>query len=117
MRSGTTYKQGEVVVVPFPFSDLSGIKKRPVMILSTEQYNAKTQDVVVCGITSNLKDSTHSVLFDNKDLVSGSIPTISRIKVDKLFTIEKSKIIKSMALVSDEVLNNTKDEIISLFGL
>jgi len=116
MKSGMMYKQGEVVIVPFPFSDLSGTKRRPVLILSTEDYNSKTEDIIICGVTSNLKNSDYSVLFDNDNLVQGNIPARSRIKVDKLFTIEKSKVVKKVAVVSDEVLNNVKNEMIKLFS-
>jgi mRNA interferase MazF len=116
MRSGTTYSQGEILIVPFPFSDLSAVKKRPVLVVSTKKYNDSADDLVICGITSNLKNSNFSVLFDNKDLVSGKIPAPSRIKADKLFTIEKTKVIKSVGLVSEKVLNDVKDEMIKLFG-
>ena len=48
------YKQRDIVLVPFPFSDLSGQKVRPVLILSNDAYNQQSADVVVCGLTTNL---------------------------------------------------------------
>jgi len=81
------YKQGEIVVVPFPFSDLSSIKQRPVLILSKNADNEKAEDVITCVITSNIKDSKYSILIENKNLIDGEIPKSSRIKVDKLFII------------------------------
>ncbi|MBI2044601.1 type II toxin-antitoxin system PemK/MazF family toxin [Candidatus Pacearchaeota archaeon] len=59
------YRQGEIVVVPFPFSDLSSVKQRPVVILSKIQDIERSEDIVTCGITSNLKDASHSVLIEN----------------------------------------------------
>ena len=47
------YKQREIVLVPFPYSDLSSTKRRPVLIVSNDDYNQMFQDVVVCVITSN----------------------------------------------------------------
>ena len=45
------YKQGEIVLIPVPFSDLSSTKRRPVMILSNSEYNKLTDDIIVAAIT------------------------------------------------------------------
>jgi mRNA interferase MazF len=49
MTFGIKYEQGDIVVVPFPFTDLSEVKQRPVLILSKK--NASLY-VITCGITS-----------------------------------------------------------------
>lgn len=46
-------KQGEIVLVPIPFTDLSSQKRRPVVIVSNDAYNAKAMDMVVVAMTSN----------------------------------------------------------------
>ena len=114
MKSGMMFNQGEIVIVPFPFSDLSSIKQRPVLVLSNDDYNNFTDDVITCGITSNIKDSGHSVLITNEDLELGSIPIESRIKVDKLFTLEKSIIKKKIAKVKSHVMEQVKEKFLKL---
>ena len=114
MKSGITYEQGEILLVPFTFSDLSSIKKRPVLVLSKKQDNLQCEDIVTCGITSNIKDSKHSVLIDNKKLINGQIPSISRIKVDKLFTLSKEIIIKKVARINKETFEEVKKEFCNL---
>jgi len=109
MIFGMTYKQGEILIVPFPFSDLSGIKRRPVLILSKN-----SKDLIICGITSNLKDKKHSVLIDNSNLSEGKIPKQSLIKVNKLFTIEESIIEKKVAKLNKETFEDVKKEFYSL---
>jgi len=49
MISGIMYEQGDVLIVPFPFTDLSAIKQRPVLVLSKKEYNKKTDDIITCG--------------------------------------------------------------------
>ena len=111
MLSGIRFEQGEIVIIPFPFSDLTSIKQRPVLILSNNRYNDKAEDIVTCGITSNLKNAEFSVIVNNKDLICGGIPVKSRIKADKIFTLKQSLIKKKIAKVNDNILNQIKKEI------
>ncbi len=50
----TGYSQGDVVLVNFVFSDESGIKHRPALILSADRYHQKRQEAIVAAITSNV---------------------------------------------------------------
>ncbi len=112
-----TYEQGEIVLIPYPFSDLSNIKQRPVLILSNNSYNSKTEDIIVCGITSNIKESEYSVLLNNKDLIEGNLPIKSRIKADKLFTLKNSLVKKKIGKVDNNILEKVNEEILKLFSL
>ena len=114
MKSGTLFRQGEILIVPFPFSNLSSIRQRPVLILSNSEYNKTSNYLVTCGITSNLKDTKYSVLIDNESLLEGNIPTKSRIKVDKLFTLEKGIIKKKLGRINQETFNSVKKEFVRL---
>jgi len=114
MKFGTTYNQGEILLVPFPFSDLSEIRKRPVLVLSKNLENKKSEDLIVCGITSNLKERKNSVFIDNLNLVEGEIPIKSVIKVDKLFSLDKSIILKKLAKLNLKTFDRVKKEFYSL---
>jgi len=114
MKSGTVYEQGEIVFVPFPFTDLSTTKKRPVLVLSKTEYNKRTEDFVTCGITSNIQDVEYSVLIDNSSMAYGTLPRQSRIKVDKIFTLEQSLVVKRLARVKMEVMQKVKEEMFKL---
>ncbi len=46
---------GDVVLVPFPFTDQSGIKKRPAVVVSSQKYNASRRDIVIMAITSQAR--------------------------------------------------------------
>lgn len=104
------YEQGEIVIVPFPFSDLSTVKQRPVLILSKTADNKNSEEIITCGITSNLKNSNYSVFIYNENLERGKIPAPSRIKVNKLFTINKELIIKHVARLNKNSFNSVRKE-------
>lgn len=110
MRFGIVFEQGDILIVPFPFSDLTSVRQRPVIIVSKTEDNEKTDDVITCGITSNLKDSKYSILIDNEDLESGRIPKKSRIKVNKIFTLEKKIVKKKVGKVKISILDRVKEE-------
>lgn len=52
MRSTTTFRRGQVVVVAVPFSDYSGTKPRPAMVVSADAFHRDLPDVIVCPISS-----------------------------------------------------------------
>lgn len=115
MRSGISFEQGEIVLVPFPFTNLSSSKKRPVLVLSKTSYNKKSSDFVCCGITSNIRNVYHSVPIQNKDLVDGVLPKPSRIKTSTIFTLEKSIVIRRLGKVREITMEKVRKEILELF--
>lgn len=112
--SGTKYKQREIVLVPFPYSDLSSTKRRPVLIVSNNDYNKKFQDVVVCVITSNQYTDAYSLPLENKDLEIGVLPESSVVKAHKLFTIHQDKIIRKFSLVKTAYFDQIASKIKAL---
>lgn len=52
MPSTTTYRRGQVIVVDVPFSDRSGVKPRPALVISTEGFHGDLPDLIVCPISS-----------------------------------------------------------------
>lgn|SRR5579872_2225732 len=115
MRSGINFEQGEIVLVPFPFTNLSTSKKRPVLVLSKTSYNKKSSDFVCCGIISNIRNVHHSVSLQNKDLVDGILPKPSRIKTSTIFTLEKSIVIRRLGKIRENVMEKVRKEILELF--
>jgi len=98
------YKQGEIVLVDFGFSEGTGYKKRPALIISSNNYQKNRQDVIVAAITHNIK----RVLFGDTriakwkeaglrypSLVTGIIRTIKRdVIIHKLGVLSKQDLQK-----------------------
>jgi mRNA interferase MazF len=55
MPPTTGYSFGDVVLVPFPFTDQTGTKKRPAVIVSSADYQAQRRDLVIMAITSQIR--------------------------------------------------------------
>ena len=92
------YRQRDIVLVPFPFSDLSIQKVRPVLILSNDAYNQQSSDIVVCGLTTNLRPAPYSIIVDVADVEQpGTLRHKSRIKADTIASLEQSIIVKQIA--------------------
>jgi mRNA interferase MazF len=55
MAQAARFGFGDVLLVPFPFTDQSGIKKRPAVVVSSSGYNANRRDVLIMAITSQVR--------------------------------------------------------------
>ena len=55
MTTASSFSFGDVVLVPFPFTDQSGTKKRPATVVSGSRYNASRRDIVIIAITSQVR--------------------------------------------------------------
>ncbi|MBX2984104.1 MAG: type II toxin-antitoxin system PemK/MazF family toxin [Flavobacteriales bacterium] len=84
--------KGDVVVIPFPFSDLSGSKRRPALVIA----DWGGDDVMLCQITSQSKRDGLEVPLTDLDFASGRLPIASHIRPNKVFTADR-RIIKSVA--------------------
>jgi mRNA interferase MazF len=94
-------KQRTLCLIPIPFSDLSSNKKRPVVIISNNEYNNISEDVLVMGLTSNLQIGEYNLPLKNTDLESGNLIKTSMIRVDKIYSINKSLVLKLFGVLSE----------------
>ncbi|MEK6897349.1 MAG: type II toxin-antitoxin system PemK/MazF family toxin [Nanoarchaeota archaeon] len=97
--------QGDMLLVPFPFSDQSGRKVRPVIVLSNDEFNEHSQDIIAIGITSNISKDKYTLDLDNKDLKEGKLMTKCVIKVENILRLDKSLIIKKIGKIKEGKLD------------
>ena len=116
MKYGMNIRQKEILLVRFPFTDLQRFKQRPVLVLSNDDFNKKTEDIVVCAITSNLRQREYSVIITNNDLEEGKLRRDSLIKVTHIATISKDIVIKSVGRLNDNAFSNVKGDLREFFG-
>ncbi|MFT4297917.1 MAG: type II toxin-antitoxin system PemK/MazF family toxin [Candidatus Woesearchaeota archaeon] len=107
--------QKEIVLLPFPFSDLQSTKARPALIVSNDEFNNKSADCIMVPLTTNIKYDKCSIIINSSDLSYGKIIEKSRIKADKLFCLEKKLIKMKVAKLNDEIFQKVKNKIITMF--
>jgi mRNA interferase MazF len=115
MRFGIMFEHGEIVLIPVPFSNLTSVKRRPVLVLSNNAYNKSSIDMIVVAITSNL--SQKGMQISNDDLENGILPKISVIKVDKIYTLEQGIAIKKIGKLKNKTLIDVFNNFVELIKL
>jgi len=78
------FVKGDVVVTPFPFSDLSATKKRPALVVAT----LTGDDVILCQITSQAVADGYAAPLTDRDFTSGGLRQAGSIRPNRLFTAE-----------------------------
>ncbi|MGD9634898.1 MAG: type II toxin-antitoxin system PemK/MazF family toxin [Pirellulales bacterium] len=106
--------QGDIVLVPVPFTDLSSQKRCPVIIVSNDVYNHSAPDVVVVAMTSNPAAVPYSFRIRSTDLAEGALNRPGTVRADKIYTLAKSIIVKKFGRVSAGVLDEIRRNIVDL---
>ena len=107
------YFQGDIVLVPFPFSNQSGSKARPAVVVSGPTLN-KSNDVMLAMITSNATGNNFQFLFSNKD-IERPLDYASAVKCDRLFVAEKTLIHKRISKFNAKSIELIIEKVKSVF--
>ena len=102
-------EQGDLLLVPFPFSDQSGRKIRPVVVISNSKFNEFSNDLIVVGVTSNISRDKYTLGLGNNDLDEGKLISDWYIKVESILKIDKSIIIKKIGKLNIKKLSKIKE--------
>ena len=98
------YKQGDIIIVFFPYSDdFKKSKLRPAIVVSNELSNGLDNDLIICPITTRLRESPFSFSLSNEDLLQ-PLPNEREVRCNKFATIRSSLILDRIsALKADKV--------------
>ncbi len=107
------FKKGTVVLVPFPFTDLSGNKVRPAVVVSNGKVGA---DVVVLFVTSQSKLKAKHIVLVKADEQSG-IKTDSKIICSKIATLEAKIVLGELGQLPSAVQKKIDGEMKKVLGL
>ena len=103
MPPTTPYNQGDVVLLPFPFTDLTAAKRRPAVVISPDRYNRIHADVIVLAVTSYLSaQGAQDYRFSPEEQRAAGLPKPSLVKVDKILTLEQTLILRRLGSLPTE---------------
>lgn len=114
--STTGYRRGDIVLVSFPFTDLTFAKRRPALVVSPDIVNELDEDLILLAVTSRLSPSPHSVPVQPGDCEEGALPKESMVKLTKVFTLSSALVLKRLCRLGDKHLNLVLDGLRSLYS-
>ena len=106
MPSTTSYKRGDIVLVPFPFTDLTTVKQRPALIISADVFNSTRDDIVVVAITSQVpaKLATDEYPIPPTELAGCGLPKPSILRLNKVVALHQRLVIKQIGSLPGSTL-------------
>ena len=106
------FKPGALLLVPFPFTDLSSSKRRPVLALTApDSYG----DFIALAVTSRSHHEL-AIPIQIEDLDEGTLPVASWIRIDRVVTLNISLVIKSFATLNASVLHTSHGALCRFIG-
>lgn len=103
--------KGDVVVVLFPFSDLSSAKKRPALVLA----GLSGEDVILCQITSQARQDEYAIALSPSDFSEGNLHKESNFRPNRLFTADRRIIQYTVGKASPEKMGEVISKIVKIF--
>jgi len=104
------FVKGDVVVVPFPFSDLTQAKRRPALIVSVLEGD----DLILSQVTSQFVKDSYAVSIDVKDFEEGGLKQKSNVRPNRLFTADGHIVLYRIGNLKRDKMNEIGEKIIEI---
>ena len=104
------FVKGEVVVVPFPFSDLTRSRRRPAFVVA----ELDGDDIILCQITSQTVRDNYSISLKDSDFETGGLRQKSNIRPNRLFTADSHIVLYSVGKSKPEKIKEITESIIEI---
>ena len=107
------FVRGNVVVVPFPFSDLTHAKRRPALVLA----ELEGEDCILCQITSQTIRDRYAIGIDDNDFETGSLRRKSNVRPNRVFTVDARIILYEAGNLKPAKVNEAVDKLVKILQL
>lgn len=104
------FVKGDVVVVPFPFSDLTQAKRRPALVLAALQGD----DLILCQITSQHVRDSHAIRLAESDVEGGSLRRPSNVRPNRLFTADRNIILYNVGRLREQKVADVIEKVVNI---
>ncbi len=104
------FVKGDIVVVPFPFSDLTQAKRRPALVISVLEGD----DLILSQVTSQFVRDNYAISIEGKDFEEGGLKQKSNVRPNRLFTADSHIIIYRIGNLKKGKLDEIIEKIIGI---
>ena len=104
------FVKGDVVVVPFPFSDLTQAKRRPALVVSVLEGD----DLILSQITNQFVKDSYAISIEGKDFEEGGLKQKSNVRPNRLFTSDTHIVLYRIGNLKKEKLNEIIEKIVEI---
>ena len=104
------FVKGDVIVVPFPFSDLSRAKKRPALVIAKLEDN----DLILSQITSQQISDKFAIEMKENDFENGTLRQTSDVRPNRIFTADRRIVLYRVGHLKSEKINEVIETIVDI---
>lgn len=114
----TEYRRGDIVLVPFPFTDFSTLKQRPALIISSDVFNQSREDVILVALTSQTESASKggNYLVKGAERKRSGLLKDGVVLVGKIVTIDQRLIRSTLGTLSSKTLSVIFKRISGIIG-
>ena len=105
------FVKGDVVVVPFPFSDLTQAKRRPALVIAVIEGD----DLILSQVTTQSTGDSYSISLDDKDFAAGGLKQPSNVRPNRIFTADSRIVLYQVGHLKPEKINDIINKIVEIF--
>ncbi len=111
----TDYERGDIVLVPYPFGEWAGARKRPALVVSSAEYNQATGELIIAQITSRMSAPPRPGDHPIEGWKEASLPRPAMVR-SRLATLETSLVVRHLGTLSQADLKAVQENLSSLIG-
>lgn len=104
------FVKGDVVVVPFPFADLTQARRRPALVLA----ELEGEDLILCQITSQQVRDRYAIVLEETDFETGLLRQRSNVRPNRLFTADRHIILYRVEHLKKEKINEAIEKVVEI---
>jgi len=108
-------KARDIILVPFPYPDQTGMKRRPALVLSSDEFNRTAPDAIICGITSFNNGDSHLVAVKKEDW-EGGLWSESYANPAYITSLDQGLVIKKIGRLSSKRFSEVKEKLVKILG-
>ena len=113
----SNFSQGDLIIVEMHFSNQEESKLRPALVISSNDHNQHSEDIIVLKISSKARLRPFSVPLTQRDLSTGQLLLESVVLADFPVVILKTKVIKKIGVVNPKIISQVKEKLKLVFGI